>query len=586
MTTASDCDRWVDTTLGSLDLEQKIGQLLVYGFCGPVITPDVIDLVRNRHLGGLRISQGFRIITLGNDVKPGTEPEEWSLRSLHLPTGRNRDPSTARAPVRCTPGEYATVLNRLRELSLERPGGVPLHFTIDQEGSGSDDLCFRTRLLPHPMGLAASGDPANARRAASAIGAAARALGVNMIHSPLLDVNTDPRNPEVGTRAYGDTAAVVGDYALESLAGFAAAGLVATGKHFPGRGASAADAHWGLPVVDLDRAELEAVHIAPYRRLIAAGLPAVMMAHSRYPALSASEDPASCDPRIVRDYLRGELGFDGVITTDNMMMGGLLQRYELTESVLRVLQAGCDLVLLRDESPIRWRIPERLAAAVRSGELTEARLDESVARVLAMRYRMGLADGGGLVDPERADRFDDPEQIATANDLAAAGTLLLCDRAEALPLSPGARVLLVEQVFPTQERINDCYSHPGLLWDELTRAGLDAGCVEIANVPSADDVQRVHRRLHEDDYDVIVTTNYFYHKAAASNTPLVRDMLATGKPVIVVSNTVYEFGAPAEAPSVIVSFNPGGREHLRVVAEAIAGQRELTARLPVSLQAV
>ncbi|MFW5860050.1 MAG: glycoside hydrolase family 3 N-terminal domain-containing protein [Planctomycetota bacterium] len=574
--------RWVDEQLGRLDIEQKVGQLMVFGMCGPVITPDVVELISRYHLGGLRISQGFRIINLFNDVKPGQDPEEWTLRSLHPPGGCNRDFSGLRAPTRCTPREYAAVLNQLRQLALDRPGAVPLHFTIDQEGSGSDDLLFGTRLLPHPMGLAATGDPEMAYRAARTIGSTARALGINMLHSPVLDVNTNPLNPEVGTRAYGDDPDTVTRFARASLRGFSETGIIATGKHFPGRGESQADAHWGLPVVDLPREELERVHVSPYRELIADGLPAVMMAHCRYPALSDSPDPASCDPQIVRTYLREELGFTGVITTDNMMMGGLLQRYELTEAVLRTLQAGCDLVLLRDESPIRWRILERIVAAVRSGEYPEAMLDAAVERVLRMRHRMGLAENGGLVDPDRADRFDDPAVVAAAADCAAASTLLVRDRAGALPVAPDARVLLVEQIFPTQARANDSYTRPGLLWEEMCAIGSAVGSVEIENVPTAQDGERVRRRLAEDDYDVIVTTNYYYHKAASANTPLVREMLATGKPVIVVTNTPYAFGVPDEVPTAITSFNPGGREHLRVVAEAIYGRRELTARSPLT----
>lgn len=572
---------WIDTTLGQLSLDQKLGQLLVFGFCGPVVTPDIEDLVRHHHLGGVRISQGFRALTLAHDIKPGTEPRDWALRSLHRPLGLNRDISGARLPVHCTPAEYATNLNRLRILAMDRPGGVPIHFTIDQEGSGSDDLLFGTRLLPHPMGLAASGDPANAYRAARAISRMARGVGVNMIHSPMIDVNTNPNNPEVGTRAYGDRADTVVRFSLESLRGFDEGGLIATGKHFPGRGESAADAHWGLPVVDLDRDTLESVHIEPYRHLIEAGLPSIMMAHSRYPALSDSQDPASCDPRIVQDYLRGVLGFEGVITTDNMMMGGLLQRYELCEAVLRVLQAGCDLVLLRDESPIRWKIPVYLREAVARGDLSEAQIDASVERILAMRWRMGIVENGGLVDPAAADLFNDPEVVATAEDLAANCTIQVRDGQQALPVAADAKVLLIEQVFPTQERIANMYSHPGLLWDELGRVLDHVGTVEIANVPTEADAARVRRRLAEDEYDVIVATNYYYHKAASSNTPLVREAIATGKPVVVVSNTVYAFGVPDDVQTAITCFNPGGREQMRVVAEAIAGTRTLTATVPV-----
>lgn len=575
-------DRWADNLLGAMDLNQKLGQLLVFGFCGPVITPDVVELISKYHIGGLRISLKFRSMNLFHDVKPDAEPEQWTLRSLHLPEGRNRDFSFSAPCTHCTARQYAEVLNRLRGLALDRPGSVPLHFTIDQEGSGSDDLICGQKLFPHPMGITAAGDETLAYRVALAIGAQARAVGVNMVHSPVLDVNTNPLNPEIGTRAYSDTADVVTRYALQALRGFTEAGVIATGKHFPGRGESVSDAHWDLPTVDLDLETLRDVHIAPYRELISAGLPAVMVAHSLYPALGDPETPASCSPKVVTEYLRGELGFEGVITTDNMMMGGLLQKYELCEAVIRTLQAGCDLVLLRDESPVRIRIVEKLAEAVQSGLLTEERIDQSVLRILQMRWSMGLADDGGKVDLDKAAQSVSDGQIAEVAKEAAERTILLVrDDAGALPLDPARKVLLIEQVFPTHRMVNDMDCHPGLLWDEMCRLSGNVASVEINNVPTEDDRRRVMRRL--DEAEVIVTTNYYYHKAASSNTELARQIHQAGKCVIVISNTPYEFGAPADLPTVIAVFNPGSREHLRAAAETIYGKLTPTARLPVRL---
>jgi len=575
-------DRWVDNLLGAMNMDQKIGQLLVYGFCGPVITPDVVDLVRNYHVGGLRVSLKFRCMNLFHDVKPGTTPEDWTLRSLHLPEGLNRDFSFTSPCTHCTPPQYAETLNRLRDFALDRPGGIPLHFTIDQEGSGSDDLICGQKLFPHPMGIAGSGDEQLAYRVALAVGKQARAVGINMIHSPVLDVNTNPRNPEIGTRSYGDTPKDVTRYAIEALRGFREAGIIATGKHFPGRGESMSDAHWGLPSVDLDLKTLEEIHMAPYLKLIPAGLPAVMVAHSLYPALGAGETPASCSPSVVTQYLRGALGFEGVITTDNMMMGGLLQKYELCEAVLRAIQAGCDLVLLRDESPIRIRIIERLREAVSIGELTEDRIDESVRRILKMRWAMGLSDGGGKVDPDEAQRSVEDEEIArVATEAARRTILLLRDEQDLLPLLPDRKVLLVEQVFPTHQMANDMDAHPGLLWEEMFRLSDNVGSVEINNVPTENDRRRVLRRL--DEADIVVSTNYYYHKAASSNTPLVREILKSGKRVIAITNTPYEFGAPRDLPTVMVVFNPGAREHLRAVAETIYGKLTPIASLPVEV---
>ena len=569
--------KWISDCLGRMTLEQEVGQLLVLGFCGPVITPDIKELVEKYHVGGFRISQGFRTMNLFNDVKPGEEPDEMTLKSLYFPAGRNRDYSS-KTPIVSTPAEYAHTLNSLRALAMEKNDGIPIHYTIDQEGSASDDLLSGQKLFPHPMGLAASGDPQLAYRVASAIALQARELGVNMIHSPALDVNTNPRNPEIGTRAYSDRPDIVTEYALQTLKGFAQHRLMATGKHFPGRGESEADAHWGLPTVHLSREELLESHVKPYRAMIDAGLPAIMMAHSCYPALGV-DGPSGMSRDLIENFLRGELQFKGVVTTDNMMMGGILKKYEMVEAIIRMLEAGCDLVLCRDESPIRIRICEAVAEAVRSGRISQKSLDEKVERILAMRYDMGLAENGGLVDEAAAGSAVNSEFVCAAAEEAAEKSLLVRDRSGLLPISPEKKVLLVEQIFPTQSRCNNVYCHPGMLWEEMCRYSDQVYSVEIPNTPEEADYERVRRRVEE--ADIIVTTNYYYHKTGEAISDFVRE-LKTKKPVVVVTNTPYAFGAPEDFGTVLTCFNPGGRECLNAVARAVFGLFQPDASLEIN----
>jgi beta-N-acetylhexosaminidase len=564
-------ERWIDDLLGRMNLEQKVGQMLVFGFAGPVITPDIIDLIQNNHLGGLRISLKFRSQTLLHDLKPGTTPDENILRSLQYPQGNNRDYADPKQCIGCTPQEYATVLNRLRDYALERDLGIPLHFTIDQEGNGSDDLINGQRLFPHPMGLVASGDPELAYRVALAIGKQARAIGANMIHSPVLDVNTNPWNPEISTRAYSDEPAEVIRYALQSLRGFQETGLVATGKHFPGRGESVADAHWGLPSMDVDLETMQRVHLTPFKALIEAGLPAILTAHCQYPALGVTDDPGSVSKRVIQDLLRGELGFKGVITTDNMMMGGILQRYEIREAVVRTIMAGHDLLLYRDESSQRVRIIEAVLKAVRDGRIPESQIDTSVARILDMRWNMGLHNKGGKVIPEQATTpINDAEVIQTARDAAEKSVMLLRDEQNLLPLKPTQKILLVEQVFSTHQMANNLSCHPGMLWEEMCRESSNAGSVEIPMLPPDHDRERILRRL--DEAEIIVTTNYYYHKAAATMTDLVREIHQAGKPVVVISNNPFEMAAPPDFPTVIVVFTAGGRENLQAAVRIMFGK--------------
>ena len=583
MTTGS--KKWVDQLLGTMTIEQKIGQMLVLGFCGPVITPDIVELIKKYHLGGLRISQKFRMMTVANDVKPGTDPDENTKRSLHYPTGLNRDYAYVNSPTSCTAGEYARSLNRLRDHALDRPLGIGIHCVIDQEGSACDDLLSSQRLFPHAMGYAAAKDKNLAYRSGLCIAKQASAVGANMIHSPVLDVNTNPLNPEIGTRSFSALTDEVIAYATEVMQGLKDGGLFTTGKHFPGRGESQTDAHWGLPSVTVSKEELYEVHIRPYTKLIEAGLDAVMLAHCCYPSLGLMESkkPACVSPVIIRDILRNELGFEGIITTDNMMMGGILKKYEMTEAIVQAVAAGCDIILCRDESPLRFKIIESLVNAVKNGRIDEDQVDQSVQRILTMRWKMGLAENGGKVDPAKADEpFDDPFVVKTATE-AAQKTVMVKDTVSQLPVDPEQTVLLIEQIFPTHSFAANMYSHPGLLWEEMCAIGRHVNSIEIPYFPRKIDLDRIRRRI--DEAQTVVMTNYYYHKGASSITDLVREVMAMGKKVIVVTNTPYAFGLPADFPTGVICFNPGGREHMRAVAQVIYGKLKPTAERAFGLTA-
>ena len=377
------------------------------------------------------------------------------------------------------------------------------------------------------MGLRASGEPRLAYNVARAIGKQARALGANMIHSPVLDVNTNLNNPEIGTRSYGNTRDSVIEYALQSLKGFQETQITATAKHFPGRGASDKDAHFGLPFVDLDEETLREVHVAPYKALIDAGLPAVMAAFTAYPALGTGDIPAAASKEIITGILREELGFNGVITTDAVQMGGLLEKYEIADAVIRCLQAGCDLFLSRAVTPVNEYLLARVAEAVKTGAYPESQLDESVQRILSMRWDMGLAkDGGKVIAANAGDFFDDPFVVDTAVKAAQKCTVLFRDEAGLLPLKPDQRVLLVEQVHHFHSFINDMYAHPGLLWEELCALSDNVSVVLIRERYTKQDELAVLNRLSEGD--VIVATSYYNYRTGAIMIPLLEKLRESG----------------------------------------------------------
>jgi beta-N-acetylhexosaminidase len=574
--------------MGRMNLDQKVGQVVVFGMNGTVATPDMLELIAKHHVGGVRISQKARLTTLAtlhSYARPGDQHTDMTLKSVRPPAGLCKDYSFSNHPPVLSAGQFARFLNTLRNASLERELGIPVHFVIDQEGNGTDDLLGGARLFPHPMGLAGTRDTELAYRVGLCTGRQAHATGINVVQA-VLDVNTNPGNPEVGPRSFGDRPQDVCKWAERFFRGLKDAGVTACGKHFAGRGESTADAHWALPTVDLDRKTLLRDHLAPFVRLMEADLlPSIMVSHCIYPSLGDSVMPASLSRTVLTDFLRGELGYNGVVITDNMMMGGIILKYEMSDAIVMALQAGCDLVLCRDESPVRQHILAKIASAVRSGGIPEAELDAKVQRILAMRWDMGLAKPASCIaDPERADAaIRSPLVVRTAREAAEKSVLLLRDAAHHLPLSPDKRVLLVEQTFVTQVASNNEDCHPGLLWEEMCRLSPNVGCIELSDLPGEGEIARLRRRLANDTFDAIVTTNYFHYKVGGSIAALVKEFIATGKPVIVVANNPFEFCVDPAFPTALICYQPASREHMRVVAEAVYGLRKLTARIPVRL---
>ncbi|MGQ9662927.1 MAG: glycoside hydrolase family 3 protein, partial [Kiritimatiellia bacterium] len=333
-----------------MDLQDKVGQGLVCNFTGTVIEPYHVRFIREFRCGGLRVTPHICSVN-----------DEPRIRKL--------------APYN-TPAQYAAVLKELQQIALSRSSGVPLQIVTDQEGDLSVDILRGgISLFPSNAGMAATGDPALVRKAFQVVGRQLRAIGINWIHSPVLDVNLNPRNPEIGMRSFSDDPELVARYGLAVVRGLLSTGVVATGKHFPGGGDSELDVHDTLDVLRVDRKRVEAVELHPYRKLIPQGLPAIMTAHNAYTALDDENVPASVSKKIVTGLLREELGFDGVVTTDAIGMAGVLEYAgnQWNASVL-ALEAGNDIILVKEDEPTTAKCFEAILAAVREGRVTERRV--------------------------------------------------------------------------------------------------------------------------------------------------------------------------------------------------------------------
>lgn len=288
----------------------------------------------------------------------------------------------------------------LREIQDEaRRGGLPpVPVAVDQEGGTVIRIGYRAT-FPSAMAIGATGDPSYAERAARAVGEGLRADGIAVNHAPVCDVNSDRRNPVIGTRAFGDDARRVAEFAAAWVRGSEGAGVATTPKHFPGHGHTSADSHLVRPEAMVDRATLESRELVPFRAAFAAGASGAMTAHVRYPALDP-RDGATVSRPILTDLLRGELGFTGLAVTDSLDMKGITDVDAPDRIVTRAIAAGVDAAM------VTTGLDRQLAAAgwIAAG-VDGARVNEALARTARFRARFAIEVPDDDIDDTPARRL-------------------------------------------------------------------------------------------------------------------------------------------------------------------------------------
>ena len=355
--------RWVETTLKGMTSEQLVGQLLMGRLYSTYLSADHAEfeklaaLVRDVHLGGFCAFGGIEPVP------------QVMLNPTYGPT------------ILGQPLELAAILNRLQGVAA-----VPLLVASDFEHGVGMRVSGGT-MFPRAMAFGAAGDLGLVREAARIAAQEARAIGVHVNFAPVADVNNNPRNPVINIRSFGEDPGRVGAMVRAAVEGLQAGGVAATLKHFPGHGDTAVDTHLGLATVPHDRARLDRVELAPFRDGIAAGVAGAMVAHVEMPALDPAPGPATLSAPIVSGLLRRDLGFDGVIYTDSMLMDAVSKALPPGEAAVRAVLAGADVVL---DPPDLRATYAALNAAVASGRLTRARIEASARRVLSHKARLGL----------------------------------------------------------------------------------------------------------------------------------------------------------------------------------------------------
>lgn len=292
------------------------------------------------------------------------------------------------------PEQVARLTNALQE----HAPNPPLLIAVDEEGGAVSRLPRGFTTFPAASRVAACDSPDAVYEAAEVTARELRAVGINMNMAPVLDVNSNPANPIIGDRAYGTQPERVCTYGMAVTQGLEDNGIIPCGKHFPGHGDTVTDSHHVLPVVEADRARLDAVELEPFRRAISRGLPAIMTAHVRYPALDA-EAPATLSRPILTDLLRNRLEFEGVTLTDDMEMRAILDHQPIGEASVRAVRAGADMILICHQQERQQEAVTAIEQALERGDLSWEKLTASVARIRALKEkRLGPFQP---VDPSR-----------------------------------------------------------------------------------------------------------------------------------------------------------------------------------------
>jgi beta-N-acetylhexosaminidase len=560
-----DKQSFIEKKISEMTVEQKVGQCLVIGFAGTVVTPEIINRIKKYYPAGIRVAHMFRAKTAVHD--PYATSEEFAHRVIRRPTRTMKDMVPGIPAPFTTNEEFCKFLNTMKKAALENGLGLPLHITFDMEGDASADYFHGgINYFPSAMGIGKSGEEKLAYDVAWAVARQVTPVGISWTHSPVLDVNTNPLNPEIGTRSYGETAEEASKYAVEAFKGYRDGGLITTGKHFPGRGPSAQDAHGGLPVIELSREELQE-HLNSFQALIDEGIPCIMTAHTAYPALDPSGLPATLSKPILTDLLKGEMGFKGTITTDDITMGGIVAKYEVHEACTMALNAGSDLILIREEAGLIDEVFPALVEAVKSGKISEERINDAVRRTLSVKYDYGLFTDGGVKDENRASEgIKDSKVSKIALESAIKTVSVLRDEQNILPLSKETKVLLVEQIHPLHLSTNSQSCHPGILWENMFKYSENVGMVETRLDFPQEDKQRVFARIAESD--VIIITNYYFRRFGSIGNDFIKEVLAFGKPVVVITNTPYSFGVQPEHKTVILTYG-GSPESMAEIARKV-----------------
>ena len=554
--------KWADKQLKKMSVEEKVGQLIYIGLNAKFANEnseyfkELRRQVVDNHIGG--------VIFFG-------------------------------APIY----ETAVIMNRAQALAK-----VPLLMSLDAE-TGIGMRFEDATNFPWAMAVGATGNPDFARRMGVITGREARAIGIQHIFAPVLDVNNNADNPVINVRSFGEDPETVGKFGSAFIQGIQSQNVIATAKHFPGHGDTNVDSHRGLPIIDHSLASLEKTELVPFREAINDGVASIMIAHIALPQIDAEEIkplknyqggdsergaeivdqkatvPATLSEKVQTELLRKQMGFKGLIVTDAMSMSGLTLYVTQEEAGVRAFLAGADILEKPSDTDAMIR---GLVNAVRSGRITQQRLDESVRKILAWKFQVGLAKDR-FVPIDSIDKIvSGPESDQLAAEIAEKAITLVRNDAGLIPMNKNTRVavLAISNGFDPEVTF-------GPLTRELRANGVKFDAALIQENTSPEQVAKAREMVN--NADIVIAGLYGRVRSGQRNSAglpdsgarILRELIANNKKIVGLSfGNPYILDAFPQMKTYVVAY--GDMPALqRSTVNAIFGMQDITGKLPISL---
>lgn len=339
----------IEEQIKLMSLDEKLGQMIMVGLNGYVVDNAARQMLESYHVGGF--------ILYGSNV----ESQEQLL----------------------------ALTNSLK--SINSASKLPLLISVDEEGGRISRMPKELKDIPTNKEIGKINNEEFSYKIGGLLAAEVKAFGFNMDFAPVLDINSNPKNPVIGDRAFGADERVVSNLGVQTMKGIEASGVIPVVKHFPGHGDTSVDSHVGLPSVDNDLERLKSFELLPFTNAIENGADVVMAAHILLPKIDG-ENPATMSKAIIMGILREQMNYDGVVITDDMTMGAIVENYEIGAASVKSVEAGSDIILVAHGNDNALAVLEKMKEAVEQGLVSEERINKSVYRILKLKQKYNLKD--------------------------------------------------------------------------------------------------------------------------------------------------------------------------------------------------